>query len=320
MRELLRRNPLAVLLAVLMHGLLLAFMVVGVDWLKPPKPKQQQVEIVQARVLDQSKLAAQVEKLKAAEREKQAQSDAARRKEEQRLAELKRQREQEKKRLAELERQRKAREQAEAKRRAEAEKKAEQEKQRLADLKRKQEQEAKELAALEAKRRQEQEKQAALEAERKAAEAKRVAEEKRRKEEAARQKAEQERKAAAEAAARAKAEKAAREAELARQFEAEQDDLERGNVIAAIRQKVTRNWLRPPGTAEQGLKCTVRVRLGGSGSVLLVNVTESSGNGAFDRSVEAAVRKADPLPMPSSPRLLSQFKEILFVFDPAEGR
>ena len=88
-------------------------------------------------------------------------------------------------------------------------------------------------------------------------------------------------------------------------------------MAGAIRAKVERNWLRPPGTGEQGLRCTVRVRLGASGSVLLVNVVRSSGNDSFDRSVEAAVRKADPLPMPRSERLLSQFREIEFVFDPS---
>ncbi len=61
----------------------------------------------------------------------------------------------------------------------------------------------------------------------------------------------------------------------------------------------------------------MRVRLGPSGSVLLVNVVQSSGSGAFDRSVEAAVRKAEPLPMPTSERLKAQFRELTFVFDPA---
>jgi hypothetical protein len=32
--------------------------------------------------------------------------------------------------------------------------------------------------------------------------------------------------------------------------------------------------------------------------------------------VEKAVRKADPLPMPTSQRLLAKFREIEFVFEP----
>ena len=78
---------------------------------------------------------------------------------------------------------------------------------------------------------------------------------------------------------------------------------------------MNRNWRRPPGT--DGLKCTVRVRLAATGSVLLVSVVESSGNVAFDRSVEAAVRKADPLPMPRSDRLLARFRDLTFIFDPS---
>ena len=83
-----------------------------------------------------------------------------------------------------------------------------------------------------------------------------------------------------------------------------------------IKQKVERNWdTRPPGTDD--LKCTVNVRLGATGSVLLVRVIESSGNPAFDRSVEAAVLKADPLPMPESERLRARFSDGLnFIFSP----
>ena len=115
--------------------------------------------------------------------------------------------------------------------------------------------------------------------------------------------------AAADAAeARARADREAREAELAAQFAAEQEASEQARVMGLIQAKVNRNWLRPPGTGEQGLKCTVRVRLGASGSVLLVSVVESSGSNAFDRSVETAVYKADPLPMPQSPRLLADFR------------
>lgn len=306
MFELLRRNPLAVLLAVAMHGLLLAFMVVGVDWRKPPKPQTEQVEIIHARVLDESKLAAQVEKLKAAERRQQTQSEAARKKEEKRLAELKKQREREKKRLAELERKRKLEE--EKRKDAEAKRKLEEKRQQEAETKRKAE-EAKAKAAAEQRLKEEAERK------RQAAEA-----EAERKRKAAEAEAERKRKAAAEAAAKAKAEQAAREAQLARQFEAEQDAQEKGSIIAAIQQKVARNWLRPPGAAEQGLKCVIRVRLGSSGSVLLVQVVESSGNGAFDRSAEAAVRKADPLPMPTSPRLQALFRDFKFEFDPAKSR
>ncbi|MCW8950753.1 MAG: cell envelope integrity protein TolA, partial [Sedimenticola sp.] len=64
-----------------------------------------------------------------------------------------------------------------------------------------------------------------------------------------------------------------------------------------------------------GLKCTLRVRLAPGGTVLAVSVTNSSGNGAFDRSATAAVYKAEPLPVPTG-TLFDQFRDINFEFDP----
>ena len=87
-------------------------------------------------------------------------------------------------------------------------------------------------------------------------------------------------------------------------------------IAGLIREKVERNWLRPPGT--DGLTCKLTVRVGANGSVLRVSVVESSGSNAFDRSVETAVHKADPLPMPRSERLLAQFRNgLTFIFDPS---
>lgn len=308
MWELLRRNPLAVVLATLIHVAVIAFMLVGVDWLKAPKPKQSKVEVVQARVVDEKQMQAELAKLQAAKDKKAAEAETARKREQQRLADLEKRREQEKRKLAKLEQERKAREQAEAKRKAEEKQRAEVEKTRLAKLEterkaleKKQAEEKARLAKLEAKRKAEEQRA------RKEAEAKRVAAEK----------AEAKRKAA-EAAARAKAEQEARESALAEQMQAEQDARDRALAEAAIKSKVQRNWLQPPGTAEQGLKCTVRVRLGASGSVLMVSIQESSGNGAFDRSVEQAVYKADPLPMPTSPTLNAAFRDLEFIFDPSK--
>jgi colicin import membrane protein len=84
---------------------------------------------------------------------------------------------------------------------------------------------------------------------------------------------------------------------------------------ALIRQRVTNNWNRPLG-AVKGLKCEVHVRLTPSGGVLSANVVRSSGNAVFDRSVENAVYKAEPLPLPEDPTMFDNFREIRFVFDP----
>lgn len=84
---------------------------------------------------------------------------------------------------------------------------------------------------------------------------------------------------------------------------------------ALIRQKVSRSWNRPV-TAAKGLQCTVRVRLVAGGEVLAASVVRSSGDPVFDRSVENAVYKATPLPVPQDPQLFDYFREIEFVFNP----
>jgi colicin import membrane protein len=205
---------------------------------------------------------------------------------------------------------RKQKEAAEKKKKAEAKRKAAEKKKQEAAKKKRLAEEKKKKAAAEKKRLAEEKKQKAeAEKQRKAEEAakKAAAEKKRQAEEAARKKAEAEKK---------KAEAAARQLELEAQYQAEQDLTEKQLIMAAIQQKVDRNWLRPPGTP-QNLSCEVRVRLGANGSVLLVSIIKSSGDVGFDRSVESAVSKADPLPMPTSPRLVSQFRDIRFVFKPS---
>ncbi|GMR19648.1 MAG: hypothetical protein BMS9Abin36_0243 [Gammaproteobacteria bacterium] len=84
-----------------------------------------------------------------------------------------------------------------------------------------------------------------------------------------------------------------------------------------IRQKVSRNWVRPSGVAK-GLKCVVRVRLAATGEVLGAKVITSSGNPLFDRSVENAVYKASPLPIPQEADLFDYFREIEFLFNPED--
>ena len=88
---------------------------------------------------------------------------------------------------------------------------------------------------------------------------------------------------------------------------------------ALIRQRVSQSWSRPLGSAK-GLKCTVRVSLTPSGGVLAATVVKSSGNPVFDRSVENAVFKAEPLPLPNDPTLFDNFREIDFIFDPDKDK
>ena len=174
----------------------------------------------------------------------------------------------------------------------------------------------------ERKRRQvELKKRREAEKKRKAREAQHKAEaEKKRKASEAQRKAEAEKKRKAEEARR-KAEADARERELQAQFEAEQSAREAAHIVRLIQDKVARNWKQPPGTLDKGLKCKVSVRLGPSGSVLTFSVVESSGNPAFDHSVETAVWKSRSLPMPDDPVLRSrnEFRSHTFIFDPSRN-
>ena len=91
--------------------------------------------------------------------------------------------------------------------------------------------------------------------------------------------------------------------------------LEAGRIeyIAQIKDKIERNWLRPPGTAS-GRKCVVRVSQIPGGEVVQAEIQTSSGNIAFDRSVEEAVLRSSPLPVPKDPSLFD--RHIVITFEP----
>ncbi|MGB5535921.1 MAG: cell envelope integrity protein TolA, partial [Thiogranum sp.] len=85
--------------------------------------------------------------------------------------------------------------------------------------------------------------------------------------------------------------------------------------VLYIQEKVQRSWIRPPGSAST-LSCTVEVRLIPGGEVIDAQIVRSSGNPAFDRSVESAVFKASPLPVPSDSEVMEQFRSLRFEFKP----
>ena len=85
--------------------------------------------------------------------------------------------------------------------------------------------------------------------------------------------------------------------------------------IPYIQDKVQNNWLRPAGSPS-GLSCVIQVTLIPGGEVVGTRVVKSSGNALFDASVERAVQKASPLPLPNDPALFKYFREINFKFVP----
>jgi len=188
-------------------------------------------------------------------------------------------------------------------------KKVEQEK-RQAELKRKQQQEAKLKAEAEQKRKAELalKKKAEAEKKRQEDEARKKADaEKKRQEDEARKKAEQ------ELQARLAAEQAR---EAAQRRGAAQRMV--NEYVLYIQEKVQRSWIRPPSSGSE-LSCTVEVRLIPSGEVIDAQIVRSSGNSAFDRSVEAAVFKASPLPVPPDPVVMEQFRSLRFEFKPGSA-
>lgn len=83
--------------------------------------------------------------------------------------------------------------------------------------------------------------------------------------------------------------------------------------LFALQQKVVRNW-SPPPSATEGLDCEVRVRQTPSGEVIDARVMRCNGDAAVERSIEAAVRRASPLPVPQNSLLFES--TVIFAFRP----
>jgi len=79
----------------------------------------------------------------------------------------------------------------------------------------------------------------------------------------------------------------------------------------AIMQQLQRNWIEP-ATAIPGIECTVHVRQLPSGEVVNVSIGTCNGDDTVRRSIEAAVYKASPLPLPSNPSLFDRNLTITF--------
>lgn len=211
------------------------------------------------------------------------------------------------------------RDEAEQQRQQENEQKARQAREQQADEQRKQ-QEAK--AAAERQRidqqRKDAEAKAAAEQKRQQAEAERKAQAQREAE--ARARAEQER-AAAAAKAKAEAEQARRQAELMAAMEAEEGLMaarqsgELSRYLALIQQKVERNWV-PPATAQSGLECEVAVVQLPNGDVVDARTVSCNGDAAVQRSIENAVRRSSPLPLPDNRALFE--RNLRFIFKPQQ--
>lgn len=112
---------------------------------------------------------------------------------------------------------------------------------------------------------------------------------------------------------------AARKAQMQQQMEAEQQqqmDKARGNWIAAIRDKVTQSWIRPPDTPS-GLDCFVKITQLPSGQVTGAEMQKCNGDSAVKQSIITAIYKASPLPTPDDSQVFSRI--IVFEFAPDQS-
>ncbi len=326
MQSELLKHPKALLFSVILHVVFLGIFFLNFNFVADPKlQKQGQVaKTVKAEIIDQRQLEA-LERGKQEEQEARLKKEMEKKKQTQaEKARLEKKRAEAKKiKLAE-ERQRKAvaekKKKETARKLAEAKKNAELKKQQEAEVKRKAEEQKKKQLA-EAKKKQErlekleQEKQARIaeemrleqEKQAKIAEQKRLEEEKKKQEAENRRQAEQERKRQ-EAALKAKLE----DEETQRRLNSLRDAYR-----LAIKQRIERNWRRPPESGKMP-DCEVHVIQGPGGIILGVTFGVCKGGSTTYRlSIKNAVYKSDPLPTPGDPALFDRELTIIFV-DPGD--
>ena len=94
-----------------------------------------------------------------------------------------------------------------------------------------------------------------------------------------------------------------------------------GNEVAAykakIRAKILRNIVMSSDIPKDAL-AEFDVSLFSGGVVLNVKLVKSSGSAMYDRAVERAIKKSDPLPVPPEGPLFNQFRELRLNFSPNE--
>ncbi len=94
------------------------------------------------------------------------------------------------------------------------------------------------------------------------------------------------------------------------------------SYMQAISQRIEQNWNRPP-SARNGMRCELLIQLVPTGRVVAVSIVESSGNKAFDRSAEQAVKKIEVFPEikeMSADVFEKYYRRLRLVFNPQDLR
>lgn len=113
--------------------------------------------------------------------------------------------------------------------------------------------------------------------------------------------------------------KTAREAELKRQLAEEEgrssavDSGVLAQYMALLQQRINNNWNRPL-SATSGVQCDIKISQTSNGTVVSAQVTQCNGDAALKQSIEQAVYKSSPLPLPQDSRLFE--RNLLFRFKP----
>ena len=98
------------------------------------------------------------------------------------------------------------------------------------------------------------------------------------------------------------------------------DDEQVMAYIGQIQRDIAKNWSRPP-SARNGMQAILRVFLVPTGELVDVQIAESSGNTAFDRSAMVAVEKVSRFSVPDQPALFEKsFREFTLLFRPEDLR
>ena len=103
---------------------------------------------------------------------------------------------------------------------------------------------------------------------------------------------------------------------------AQEDEIAANSYRQLIQRRLSENWNRPP-SARREMETTIRLQLVPTGRIVGVTVLKSSGDGAFDRSVEQAAFKADQfIELQSmSPVLFEKkFRQVDVAFSPQDLR
>lgn len=281
-----KENAVPFSLSVLMHIAVGALFVISLEFTpKTPRQMQPEVNVIEAVTVDESKIKYELDKLKKAEQRKKDEEDRHQRELESDAQRAKRQRETEEQHLAELK------------------KKKELEKQNLTQLEKKKKADT-ELAAKQQehlKKLQKDNDELALKKKQEQQELDKIA---------------MQRKMETEQAAERE-----RQDALKKQQErerAEKDVVAKkavGEFTALIKAKVESVWIKPTNFAP-GSACTVSVKLIPTGDVVDSKLSNCSGGDIFSRSVETAVQKASPLPVPKDPVAFDRMRDIDFLFKP----